>query len=134
MNSIIKIDFLNYPVKVEKDFIVNSDYVLSKLNNSKIVLLDVRTKGEYNAGHISGAVNVDWNNLLNSEGTLKSVTELKSILKNIDKNKEIIVYCVSGTRASYMWFVLTDVLNYPNVKLFDGSMIEWTHKRLPLEK
>ncbi|HED05994.1 MAG TPA: hypothetical protein ENI61_04855 [Ignavibacteria bacterium] len=129
-----KITPSDYSVKVNKDFIVNSDYVLSKLNDSEIILLDVRTKEEFNAGHIPGAVNIDWNNLLNTDGTLKSVTELKSILKNIDKNKEIIVYCVSGTRASYMKFVLTDVLKYSNVKLFDGSMIEWNYKKLPLEK
>ena len=80
------------------------------------------------------SINIDWNNLVNSDGNLKDIMELNSILKNIDKNKQIIVYCVSGTRASYMWFVLTEVLKYQNVKLFDGSMIEWDYKKLPLEK
>jgi len=124
----------NYTARVNENIIVDSDYVLSKLNNSGIGLLDVRSEGEYNVGHIPGAVNINWENLLNSDGTLKNLTELKSILKNIDKNKEIIIYCVSGTRASYMWFVLTEVLGYPNVKVFDGSMIAWKYKNLPLEK
>ncbi|NOX96792.1 MAG: sulfurtransferase [Nitrospirae bacterium] len=124
----------NYTAKVNENIIVDSDYVLSKLNNSGTGLLDVRSEGEFNTGHIPGAVNINWENLLNSDGTLKSLAELKSILKNIDKNKEIIVYCVSGTRASYMWFVLTEVLGYKNVKVFDGSMIAWKYKNLPLEK
>jgi len=129
-----KINPSNYSAKIKDNFIVNSDYVLNKLNNSDVILLDVRSKAEFYAGHIPGAVNINWNNLLNSDGTLKNVTELKSILKNIDKNKEIIVYCMSGTRASYMWFVLTQILKYPDVKLFDGSMIEWHYKKLPLAK
>lgn len=129
-----KINSSDYSAKINEKIIVNSDYVLNKLNNSGIILLDVRSKEEFDAGHIPGAVNIDWNNLLNLDGTLKDTMELKSLLKDIDKNKEIIVYCVSGTRASYMWFVLTDVLEYSNVKLFDGSMIEWNYKKLPLEK
>jgi len=129
-----KINPSNYSAKINKKIIVNSEDVLNELNNSEVILLDVRTKGEFDTGHIPRAVNIDWNNLLNPDGTLKSVTELKSILKNVDRNKEIIVYCVSGTRASYMWFVLTKVLKYSNVKLYDGSMIAWNYKKLPLEK
>jgi len=124
----------NYIAKVNRNLIVDSDYVLSKLNNSGTGLLDVRSVEEFSVGHIPGAVNINWENLMNPDGTLKNISELKSILKNIDKNKEIIVYCVSGTRASYMWFVLTEVLKYPDVKVFDGSMIAWNDKKLPLEK
>ena len=52
--------------------------------------------------------------------------------EKISKNKEIIVYCKSGLRASYSWFVLSEVLNYENVKIYDGSMTDWEEKKLPL--
>jgi thiosulfate/3-mercaptopyruvate sulfurtransferase len=41
------------------------------------------------------------------------------------KNQEIIVYCGVGGYASSWWFVLTQVLGYENVKLYDGSAQEW---------
>ncbi len=129
-----KINPSNYSAKINDKIVVDSTYVLKNLKNSGIILLDVRSKEEFERGHIPGAINIDWNTLLNPDGTLKKTGELKSILKDVNKDKEIIVYCVSGTRASYMWFVLTEVLKYSNVKLFDGSMIEWNYKKLPLEK
>ena len=41
------------------------------------------------------------------------------------KSKEIIVYCGVGGYAAAWWFVLTQVLGYPDVKIYDGSMEEW---------
>ncbi|BAI80147.1 conserved hypothetical protein [Deferribacter desulfuricans SSM1] len=42
-----------------------------------------------------------------------------------DKNQTIITYCNSGAMAATYWFYLTEVLGYKNVKLYDGSWIEW---------
>lgn len=41
------------------------------------------------------------------------------------KSKEIVVYCGVGGYASSWWFVLTQVLGYKNVKMYDGSAQEW---------
>ena len=41
------------------------------------------------------------------------------------KNQDIIVYCGVGGYASSWWFVLTQVLGYQNVKLYDGAAQEW---------
>jgi len=43
-------------------------------------------------------------------------------------NKEIIVYCGVGGYASSWWFVLTQVLGYKNVRIFDSSAQEWVKK------
>jgi len=42
-----------------------------------------------------------------------------------DKNQTIVVYCNSGAMASTYWLYLTEVLGYNNVKVYDGSWIEW---------
>jgi hypothetical protein len=42
------------------------------------------------------------------------------------KSQEIIVYCGVGGYASTMYFMLSEVLNYTNVKVYDGSAQEWT--------
>jgi thiosulfate/3-mercaptopyruvate sulfurtransferase len=47
--------------------------------------------------------------------------------------REIIVYCGVGGYASSAWFVLSQVLGYPNVKFYDGSAQLWakTENMLP---
>ena len=52
------------------------------------VLLDVRTPGEFAAGHLEGAINIPVQDLG------KRMTELK------DKNKTVVVYCRSGARSA----------------------------------
>ncbi len=51
------------------------------------VIVDVRTKAEYQSGHIKGSVNIPLNNLSNHYAKL-------------DKNKAIITCCASGIRSS----------------------------------
>ncbi|MBR9680458.1 MAG: hypothetical protein GOU98_01380, partial [Candidatus Altiarchaeota archaeon] len=78
-------------------------------------------------------INIDWTNLVDKEGKLKDETSLRNLLK-LNPNREIIVYCVSGTRASYAWFVLSEILRFNDVNVFDGSMIEWDYYKFVLEK
>jgi phage shock protein E len=52
------------------------------------IILDVRSKGEYNGGHIRGSINI-------------SVDQLQKNLHQLrDKQKPIITCCASGTRSS----------------------------------
>ena len=56
--------------------------------NTDTILLDVRSKQEYNEGHITGAINIPEYEILSKSN---------NILNN--KNARIIVYCKSGTRS-----------------------------------
>jgi thiosulfate/3-mercaptopyruvate sulfurtransferase len=42
-----------------------------------------------------------------------------------NKDKEVILYCGAGPFASVWSFILTEMLGYTNVKVYDGSMQEW---------
>ncbi len=44
----------------------------------------------------------------------------------VNPKKPTITYCNSGHLASGGWFVLHEILGNPNVRLYDGSMHEWT--------
>lgn len=68
----------------------NKDYVYSNLG--KEVIIDVRTKdefggsqnaGEPRGGHIKGAVNLTWTELLNKNGTPKSPEEITDLMANL---------------------------------------------------
>ena len=50
-----------------------------------------------------------------------------------NRYKEIIAYCGVGGYASTTYFILKEVLGYPNVKFYDGSAREWTFSGMPVE-
>jgi len=52
-----------------------------------MILIDVRTKGEYEGGHIDGAVNHDIMDMMQGR------------FPDVDKNEEITLYCESGNRS-----------------------------------
>lgn len=84
-------------------------------NESNYVILDVRTKSEYDSGHIPGAI-------LIPEDEIKDTAE--NILK--DKNQLILVYCRSGRRSKNAAKELTK-MGYTNVKEF-GGIIDWSYE------
>jgi thiosulfate/3-mercaptopyruvate sulfurtransferase len=43
----------------------------------------------------------------------------------VTKDKAVIVYCTIGNRASEAWFALTHLLDYPDVRVYYGSWVEW---------
>jgi len=105
-------------------------------------LLDVRSEAEYRGerfwpsgatedagrpGHIPGAVSVPIDLLRADDGTLKSPDELRGAMEQagVTKDKALILYCTIGNRASEAWFALTHLLDYPNVRVYYGSWVEW---------
>ncbi|MDZ7652366.1 MAG: rhodanese-like domain-containing protein [Burkholderiaceae bacterium] len=83
----------------------------------------------YAQGHIPGARLVANADLLDPKtGTLKSMAELRTLLASsgVDAAAPIITYCDSGHLSTGVWFVAHELLRNPSVKLYDGSMHEWT--------
>lgn len=83
-------------------------------SESGYIILDVRTKEEYDEGHIPGAVNVANEDI---STTNQSIEQLP------DKNQKILVYCRSGNRSKQAAKKLA-VMGYNNVVEF-GGIIEW---------
>ena len=61
-----------------------------------------------------------------SANRLKSATELESLYAEVASDQPVISYCNTGHWAATNWFVLSEVLGRKDVKLYDGSMVEWT--------
>lgn len=82
--------------------------VAVELMKNEHILIDVRTKEEYESGHIKGSINIPLD-------IIKSV--------NYDKDKVLIVYCRSGRRSKMAADILLE-LGYKNV--YDlGSITSW---------
>jgi thiosulfate/3-mercaptopyruvate sulfurtransferase len=123
---------------------VRRDNVLRGLENGgKRALVDVRSPQEYSGelmappgyeqegasrtGHIPTAQSIPWAQAVRDDGTFKSTDELRELYgaKGVTPEKEVLAYCRIGERSAHTWFVLRELLGYPDVKNYDGSWTEW---------
>ncbi|MGF1570925.1 MAG: sulfurtransferase [Nodosilinea sp.] len=127
------------------DLRVQRKAVQAAIGQPESVILDVRTPGEYRgelflmqppqgderAGHIPGAVHLEHSLIVNQDGTFKSADKLEALFKRsgVTADRVVFPYCAIGGRSGFVWFVLTYLLGYPNVRNYDGSWNEWS--RLP---
>lgn len=133
-----------YACGADSSIFTAADYVLANVKKPGVVIVDVRSPDEFSGkanpmenkriGHIPGSVNLEFAaSNLDPDGTFKPVDDLKAIYtsKGVTSDKEIILYCEGGVRASNTHFVLKYLLGYPNVKVYVGSMGEWTNRLDP---
>lgn len=76
------------------------------------------------AGHIPNAKNLPYADLLNADGTMKSVDALRAAFAGIDLTKPAITTCGSGVTAAILSLAL-ERIGHPNHALYDGSWAEW---------
>lgn len=133
-----------YNVTVHEERIASAEWMLQHLNDSNVKILDVRMPKEYTdeirnskrGGHIPGAVNVEWSTAMNLDGTFKSADKILRMYRDagVTLDKEVVVYCQSGHRASHGYLVLR-LLGYPNVRVYSQSWSEWGNRSdLPIER
>jgi thiosulfate/3-mercaptopyruvate sulfurtransferase len=128
----------------QSDVIAPLDYVKSNLHTSGVRIVDARDPKVYSgeneragisAGHIEGAANVYYNDLLDDKGKLKPVADLQKLFTDagIKPGDRVVTYCFIGQQASALYTVAR-YLGY-DARLYDGSMDEWTkHPELPVVK
>lgn len=133
--SMTKVTPVKFTAVVNKSIIANTAYVKAHLKDPKVVIVDVRHITEYNGtspkpvskGHIPGAVNINWEDIITTTGALKSKEELKKIFsaKGVTSGKTIVLYCATSVRSGIEFVALKSILGYPNVKVYDGAYNEW---------
>ena len=84
-------------------------------------LLDVRTAGEYQQGHLENVLQADWTNR----------AEFAERVKYLDKNKPLFVYCASGGRSGQAAEWLAGQ-GFSQVVNLSGGMIAWKQAGLPV--
>lgn len=123
---------------------VGRDDVLAGLDKPGRLLLDMRSPEEYRGervspswvafdngaerkGHIPGAHHLFFEDLLDENGALLPPGGLRTRFEGegAADAAEIIAYCRLSHRGSLAWFILTRILDYTNVRVYDGSWTEW---------
>ncbi len=80
----------------------------------KMVVIDARDPAQFAKGHIPGAINMDWRQVLAKRNT-------------IPKNKPVLIYCNTGSLSAQAGFALR-VAGWENVRILQGGMTEWQAK------
>jgi hydroxyacylglutathione hydrolase len=97
--------------ELNKTNIIDIDTLKSKLNDSNVQVVDLRGATEYKSGHIGGADHV-------------FVGTLPKNLDKVSKEKEVIVLCQGGDRATIGYSLLENA-GYTNILNYSPSMNEW---------
>ena len=116
--------------------IADKDYILSRLGQNEVALLDTRSPAEYQGtevraargGHIPGAVNLNWTEAMDMsrQRRFKPAAELRCRLEalGVTPDKEVILYCQTHHRSAHTYMVLK-YLDYPRVRGYAGAWSEW---------
>ena len=135
----------NFFAKFNPEFYIGTpDVAAFATNPGQALLVDGRTDEQFyadgkhpkaaKAGRIPSAVLMDQDKAYSPEDNrLKNRDQLASIYSDLG-DKTIVSYCNTGHWAATNWFVMSEILGQKNVKLYDGSMVEWTaNSDLPLD-
>ncbi|MFQ5560070.1 MAG: rhodanese-like domain-containing protein [Nitrospinota bacterium] len=87
--------------------------------NTDFVVIDLRTPGEFNQGHIENAVNINYFS-----------SDFKSKLQNLDKDKTYLFHCKSGGRSGKS-IAIFDELKFKNILHMSGGFDEWLAGNIP---
>lgn len=129
----------NFKVKA-KTLLVDKEYVQKALQTGTVVdarptrFYDGEPTGYLRNGHITGAKNIPYTELINATNKFKSADSLQTYFIPVVQNKkdEVVAYCFIGQTASVV-YMAGRILGY-DMKLYDGSMQEWSWlENLPME-
>lgn len=132
-----KVKATTFTPHVNKAVLATMADVKKAIGSAGVVIIDARSAEEYkgtadsktlkNKGHIPGAVNIEYKKMMDAKGMLKPAADLQKVFSaaGVAKNKAVILYCETSVRAGIEFFALSSILKYPNVKVYDGALLEW---------
>ena len=153
-SDIVKsVEVSDYKIEKQNEKIVaDLDFIKGHLDDPKVQFVDGRPVAQFTGdepgtvfhtgkqhkhrGHIPGAVNVFWKDNFKPDGTFKSKTDLQALYSRngIKSDSCVVTYCNEGLHAAPPWFVLTEILGFGDVRVYDDSMSEWANSDIPIEK
>ncbi len=109
---------------------------MAYVKSGKATIIDARTTEEFDgtsdksAGHIPGSINIGYKEVLNATEGFKNKAEMEKFVAQfkLSADKPIVVYCNTAVIASVIYVALTNVMDWKNVKVYDGAYKEWDVK------
>ena len=135
----VKVAASSFAPTLDQSQIASKEEVIQRVKAGDAVLIDARPANFFNgetkapsakvAGTLPGAVNFQHDKWFASgSSTFVPVSQARQIAASspIDPAKETVSFCNTGHWAATNWFAMSEVLGQKNVKLYAGSMTDWT--------
>lgn len=126
----------SYRGEVREHIFVSKQYVLERIG--RIVVVDTRDPDVYFGvsvepwgpvpGHIPTAKNLPTPWMWTQDGMYRPIDVIEKMVQGIvgaDRDREVVIYCGVGGYSAVLWYIMTQILNYTNVKIYDGGWQEW---------
>ena len=107
--------------KLAMDLTVDAAKFSKEIAAPDAQILDVRTAGEFQSGHIANALQANW----------LDPKEFKNRTQHLDKSKTVYIYCQSGGRSASAQTALLQE-GYQVVNL-EGGISNWRMQQMPIE-
>ncbi len=126
------------------EVLISSDKIISQLESANFAVWDARSPGEYSGnivrsargGHIPGAINIEWTELMDRQRNLRIREDSQEILDRagLGREKSVTTHCQSHHRSGFTYMVAR-ILGYKNISAYDGSWAEWRSlDQTPIER
>jgi len=128
-----------YTPSINQSMIATRADVVSSVQSGKAQLIDARPTAFFDGstrhtaakvpGTLKGAVSVEhstWFAPNSSQVVPASEAKKLALATSVKGNQDVISFCNTGHWAATNWFVLSELVGQPNVKLYAGSMVDWT--------
>jgi len=138
-NAPVKVAASRFEPKLDSGLIATKEEVTQRVKSGDSVLIDARPVAFFNgetrapaakeAGTLPGAVNLQHDKWFAAGTSTFVPTEQARLIaasSPINPAKETVSFCNTGHWASTNWFAMSEVLGHKNVKLYAGSMVEWS--------
>lgn len=118
------------PINPQDDFTPNADFISLKeakdlFNSQKAIFIDLREADEIRNGKIPGAIVLSYSMMKENKA------EWERIVSDLSKEKTLVLYCQTGSRAKIIMGVLREKgFNALNM----GGIESWKTANLPFEK
>ena len=134
-NKAVTVTASTYAPQLDTSLIAGRDEVAQKASTGAAVLVDARPADFFEGetrhqaaklpGTLKGAVNVQHSSFFNGNSAV-FVPEKARASVPADPDKEAVAFCNTGHWAATDWFAFSEIAGHKNVKLYPGSMVDWT--------
>jgi len=130
-------------VTIDRTPIIEAEEIMAQLDSGDLQIWDARTPEEYSGergvaernGHIPGAINCNWTSMMDLKRNQRILDDAKERLAElgIHSDKPTITHCQSHHRSGFT-YMLARILDFKDIKAYEGSWAEWGNRNdTPIE-
>jgi len=138
-NQAVRVAASSFQPLIDKSLVATKEELVARVKAGDAALIDARPAEFFRGdtrhvaasvpGTLQGAVNVEHDKwFAPGTSTFVNTEQAQKVASSspIDPAKESVSFCNTGHWAATNWFAMSEVLGQKNVKLYPGSMVEWS--------